>query len=79
MTVKKKRSFLYRCWTNLWSAYVNTKNLSSAEEQLLLMLKDKPNNSNFYNLFTIYRLNGKFTEEENLLQNASNDIKTLAK
>ncbi|MCC8467261.1 MAG: MobA/MobL family protein [Rickettsia endosymbiont of Eriopis connexa] len=75
----EEKEALYRCRTNLWSAYVNTKNLSSAEEQLLLMLKDKPNNSNFYNLFTIYRLNGKFTEAENLIQNASNDIKTLAK
>lgn len=75
----EEKEALYRCRTNLWSAYVNTRNLASAEEQLLLMLKDKPNNSNFYNLFTIYRLNGKFTEAENLIQNASNDIKTLAK
>ncbi|WP_218459776.1 hypothetical protein, partial [Rickettsia sp. TH2014] len=75
----EEKEALYCCWTNLWSAYVNTRNLASAEEQLLLMLKDKPNNSNFYNLFTIYRLNGKFTEVENLIQNASNDIKTLAK
>ncbi len=49
----EEKEALYRCRTNLWSAYVNTRNLASAEEQLLLMLKDKPNNSNFYNLFTI--------------------------
>ncbi|ABV74942.1 hypothetical protein A1C_03280 [Rickettsia akari str. Hartford] len=39
----------------------------------------KRQNRHFYNLFTIYRLNGKFTETENLIQNASNYIKTLAK
>ncbi|MEY4463173.1 MAG: hypothetical protein RLZZ81_144 [Pseudomonadota bacterium] len=73
-----KNKEIYFCRYNLSAAYNNTGKLSLAEEQLLRILKDRPNDSDsIYSLFNIYLLNGKATEAKNLIKNAPKDIKIL--
>ncbi|CAK6888953.1 Epsilon-coat protein [Rickettsia helvetica] len=75
---KQENKVIYFCRYNLSVAYNNTGKLSLAEEQLLRILKDRPNDSDsIYSLFNIYLLNERATEAKNLIKNAPKDIKIL--
>ncbi|MFV9954092.1 MAG: hypothetical protein AB8U97_07820 [Rickettsia endosymbiont of Haemaphysalis japonica] len=75
---KQASKCIYFCRYNLSVAYNNTGKLSLDEEQLLRILKDRPNDSDsIYSLFNIYLLNERATETKNLIKNAPIDIKIL--
>ncbi|WP_016916767.1 hypothetical protein [Rickettsia honei] len=75
---KQESKFIYFCRYNLSVAYNNTGKLSLDEEQLLRILKDRPNDSaSIYSLFNIYLLNERATATKNLIKNAPTDIKIL--
>ncbi|EAA25364.1 hypothetical protein [Rickettsia sibirica] len=76
---KQESKFIYFYRYNLSVAYNNTGKLSLDEEQLLRILKDRPNDSasSSYSLFNIYLLNEMATATKNLIKNAPTDIKIL--
>ncbi|MGX6960557.1 MAG: tetratricopeptide repeat protein, partial [Rickettsia endosymbiont of Pentastiridius leporinus] len=75
---EEESEVIYFCRYNLSLAYKGRGKLSLAEEQLLLILKNKPNDvDSIYSLVNVYIHNQKHEEAKNLIKNAPKDLKIL--